>query len=367
MPRKRGVHGQGTIYLRNGWWWCSYSAGGIRRRESCATQSREEALNYLRRKQGKLASGELLGPDRTRVKDLFQLLLEDYDVRGVAQAYICGLKVKSILGPALGDIKAAKLTTEPVKEYIRERLKKVKAGTVNRELAMLHRAFQLGYQHDPPLVGRVPVFPKLGEDEPRKGFLKPHLYAKLLEELPEELRLLFVIAYHVGLRKGALLRIKWSQVDMSTSCIWMDGKRTNRKPEPVAVPIYGEMAKFLELQPKGSDYLFARGSRPIKDFREAWNRACDRAGTAGLLFHDLRRTAVRNLRRAGVPESVIMKITAIGRAACLSATTSPIKATRRKREGWPNCSLKRNTNSLSQITSQRREGKRESRRVRPLK
>lgn len=309
MARKRGVHGQGSLYQRNGRWWCTYSVGGIRHRESCETQNREEALNFLRRKQGKVASGELLAPDRVRVRDLLQLVLDDYDVRGVAQAYICGLKVKAILGPALGDIKATKLTTERVKQYVQDRLKKVKPGTINRELALLHRAFQLGFQHDPPLVGRVPTFPKLPEGEHRKGFLKPELYRDLLFELPEELRLLFVIAYHVGLRKGALLRIKWSQVDLNASCIWMEGRRANRKPEPVAVPIYGDMGKFLELQPRESEFLFARGSKPIKAFRDSWNSACQRAGVPALLFHDLRRTAVRNLRRAGVPESVIMKIT----------------------------------------------------------
>jgi integrase len=57
------------------------------------------------------------------------------------------------------------------------------------------------------------------------------------------------------------------------------------------------------------EYLFARGSDPIKDFRESWDLACQRAGVPDLLFPDLRRTAVRNLRRAGVSETVIMKIT----------------------------------------------------------
>ncbi len=118
-----------------------------------------------------------------------------------------------------------------------------------------------------------------------------------------------MIAYHVGLRRGALLRIKWSQVDLDASCIWMEGRRANRKPEPVAVPIYGDMAKFLGIQPRQSDFLFARGSRPIKNFRDSWTQACQRAGVPNLLFHDLRRTAVRNLRRAGVAETVIMKIT----------------------------------------------------------
>ena len=188
-------------------------------------------------------------------------------------------------------------------------MKLVKPGTINRELGLLHRAFKLGYNQDPPLVARVPHFPKLTEDEPRKGFLKPESYQKLLFELPEELRLLFVVAYHVGLRKGALLRIKWSKVDLRAHTIWMDGKKSNRKPEPVAVPIYGDMAKFIEMQPQTSEYLFARGAKPIRDFRESWNLACQRAGVPGLLFHDLRRTAVRNLRRAGVAETVIMKIT----------------------------------------------------------
>jgi integrase len=307
--RKRCSYGQGTIYQRKGWWWCDYSVDGVRRRESCQTQDRDAALAYLQRKQGKLASGALLAPDRMRVRDLLALVLEDYDVRGVAQAYISSLKVKSVLNPKLGDIRAAKLSSAQVKLYVHERLKTVKPGTVNRELSLLHRAYQLGYQHDPPLVSRVPHFQKLPEGEPRRGFLKPELYRGLLLELPGELRLLFVIAYHVGLRRAALLRIKWSQVDLEASCIWMDGKRTNRKPEPVAVPIYGDMGKFLAIQPKESDFLFARGSRPIKNFRDSWIQACERAGVPKLLFHDLRRTAVRNLRRAGVAETVIMKIT----------------------------------------------------------
>ena len=55
--------------------------------------------------------------------------------------------------------------------------------------------------------------------------------------------------------------------------------------------------------------VFHRQGRPVKDLDDAWRRACRDAGVPGRLFHDLRRTAVRNLERARVPRSVAMKLT----------------------------------------------------------
>jgi integrase len=51
------------------------------------------------------------------------------------------------------------------------------------------------------------------------------------------------------------------------------------------------------------------GGTPIRDFRGAWAKACRDAGVPGRLVHDFRRTAVRNLERAGVPRSAAMKLT----------------------------------------------------------
>jgi integrase len=59
----------------------------------------------------------------------------------------------------------------------------------------------------------------------------------------------------------------------------------------------------------GCERVFHNGGEPIKDFRAAWRSACKSAGVPDLKFHDLRRTAVRNMRRAGVPQVVRMRIT----------------------------------------------------------
>ncbi|MFQ5747417.1 MAG: tyrosine-type recombinase/integrase, partial [Gemmatimonadota bacterium] len=56
-------------------------------------------------------------------------------------------------------------------------------------------------------------------------------------------------------------------------------------------------------------WVFHRDGEPIRSFRRAWIGACKRAGLEGAWFHDLRRTAVRNLERAGVSRSVAMKLT----------------------------------------------------------
>lgn len=56
-------------------------------------------------------------------------------------------------------------------------------------------------------------------------------------------------------------------------------------------------------------WVFHRDGDEIKSFRKAWNGACERAGHAGAWFHDLRRTAVVNLERAGVSRSVATELT----------------------------------------------------------
>ncbi|MBV9180240.1 MAG: tyrosine-type recombinase/integrase [Acidobacteria bacterium] len=89
----------------------------------------------------------------------------------------------------------------------------------------------------------------------------------------------------------------------------------DKESHPKTAPIYGDMKPWLEMllsrgqieSPK-CVWLFSRNGQPVKDFKADWKQACEKAGVPELLFHDLRRTAVRNMIRAGVPEKIAMLI-----------------------------------------------------------
>lgn len=124
------------------------------------------------------------------------------------------------------------------------------------------------------------------------------------------------MTYYVsGVRKSELLDIQWPQVDFEADSILLE-KGAAKTDDPRTLPILqGDMRDLLlasweERQAKWPDspWVFNRCGVQIKDFRGAWNDACNRAGVPDLLIHDLRRTATRNMRRAGVPQVVRMKI-----------------------------------------------------------
>jgi hypothetical protein len=104
------------------------------------------------------------------------------------------------------------------------------------------------------------------------------------------------------------------QVDLKAKRIRLEPGTTKNK-EGRSLPVYGEMLKSLqsEKEIRDAEYpecqaVFQRHGKQVKNFRKAWASACECADLAGLLFHDLRRTAVRNMVRAGIPEKIAMQI-----------------------------------------------------------
>jgi len=118
------------------------------------------------------------------------------------------------------------------------------------------------------------------------------------------------------MRRGEILALTWANVDRQSQVIRLN-KTKNGKRRVLA---YGKLPKLVTVIERqhqarldvgrGSQvtpWLFHRDGKAIRDFRGAWTEACRKAGV-DRLFHDLRRTAVRNLVRAGVPDVVAMTI-----------------------------------------------------------
>jgi integrase len=178
----------------------------------------------------------------------------------------------------------------------------------------------LGKEATPPKVNRVPRIPNLEENNVRKGFFEYDQFNKLRTELPEHLRPVITFGYFTGCRKGEILSLRWPQVDLSRRVVRLEPGET-KNDEARTVPLMGELYEMLVLQKQirdqrwpGCEWVFFRYGKRITDFRGAWAEASKRAGVVDQdgnperLFHDLRRTAVRNMVRAGIPERVAMAI-----------------------------------------------------------
>lgn len=299
-------------------WWIKYRKNGQVFRESSGNDSFQDAERLLKRRNGEIVTGKFagLGPERIRMAQLFDDVIQDYKDTERATLDDAKMRVRKHLLPAFGEIRAAEFGTRHVKQYktMRQRDRATNA-TINRELALVRRAFNLAAQADPPRVARVPHIKALKENNVRTGFLEYEQYLQLRDALPWYVRPICVVAYHVGPRRGELTCIRWPQVDFEARQIRLNPGET-KNDEPRTLPIYGEMLHWLVMAKEIRDQKFPdcpwvfyndEGQR-IQSFYKTWASARERAGVPGLLFHDLRRAAVRNMERASVPRKVAMAI-----------------------------------------------------------
>lgn len=301
--------------------------------------TRTSKLSDAKTKVKKLAGEEAQGKKRVaeptkdvRVGMLLDLVIEDY--RSGRQKTIADVKSKIEHGlrPFFGHMLADQVNTLEIQRWVTwrssHRLRKsanrdhdeLSPASINRELSILRRAFQIGYERQPQLVEKIPPIKKLAEGSARKGFVTPEQYRALMQELPPHLRGITCVAYHVANRKGELLRLEWSDVELHGNppvlTLW-PGETKNNDGRTLPI-LSGEMLDTLralkaerdERWPKASHVFLNAKGQPLAYhmMRRDWDAACVRAGQSGLLFHDLRRSAVRNLRRAGVSETVAREI-----------------------------------------------------------
>ena len=288
----------GTVYQRPGTrnLWLKFYVDGKPIRESSGSSDRDVALTKL-----KSRIAESKPKDKRTIGVALDGLIEDYKINDKSVEW-AELVVETHLRPFFGALRAEKLSKADIRTYILSRKAKGrKNATINREISLLRRAFNLA---DLPF----PKIQKLEENNVRKGFQGPESFARILQKLPEHLRPVAVFAYETGCRKGEILNLKWNQVDLDNSIVRLEVGETKNGDGRI-IPLSKTVIQGLRYLPRDSEYVFTYRGKRLKSIKSGWNRACAEAGSKGVLFHDLRRTAVRNFSRARVPERVIMSIT----------------------------------------------------------
>jgi integrase len=312
MSRPKGT---GCVFRRGTVWWLKYSRCGRSYRESTHSSDKRKAEKMLKVRLAEITSGTFVGPqaERVRIQELAEDLLREYRINGRKSIDDVTARWNLHLKPFFGVIRAMDVSSELIDRYVDSRQRQeAKNATINRELAALKRMYHLGMRSTPSKVLRLPNFPHLVENNVRKGFLEDGQYSRIVARCPELwFRTIVECGRTYGWRISELLNMQVNQIDLAQRVIRLEpGTTKNREGREVVMTeaVYTLLSACV-IDKAADDYVFTRSSgKRVRDFRRAWAKACEQAGVPGLLFHDLRRTAARNLRRAGVPETVIMKV-----------------------------------------------------------
>ncbi len=313
-------YGLGTLRKRGRIWWIRYHYRGKRYEESSHSTKKRDAQQLLKQRLAEIGSGRFVGFDAERVTfaDLERGLEQDYRLNA-RRSWRRAQQALTHLRKVFGNDRAIDITSARIQRYAVARQDEGAApATIQYELAIAKRAFSIALRAGQ--LAQRPIFPVIHVSNARTGFFEESDFAALQVELPDYLRSVIAFAYYTGWRiPSEILRLTWRQVDFEAGIVRLEtGTTKNREGRVFPFAVLPALRELLEEQREYTDRceqetgrlipsVFHRSGVPIKSYRRAWLSACKRAGL-DRIPHDFRRTAVRNLERAGVPRSVAMQL-----------------------------------------------------------
>lgn len=319
----------GCVYKINKckYWYIRYYRDGKAYVESSRSTIKADARRLLARREGSIADGKFEGlrPLKTTVNELLDFLIKNVELREL-KSLNDQRRYVALLREYFGPVKAAYLGTEQILDYrlkrksgelklgVRGEKENVSDSTINLELGTLKRAFTLGTKHEPPLVIRVPNIEDIPVNNIRQGFLEYEDFLCLRAVLPDYLQIMITIGYFTGMRAGEVRNMQWRQIDLTNGMLRLEPGTTKNK-RGRNVPMVPELKEVLERwwmesmskYPDCPWVIHHNGRKNVSHYK-AWEKATEKVGLKGLIFHDLRRSAVRNLSRAGIPMTIAMQI-----------------------------------------------------------
>jgi integrase len=314
------MRGDGRIFERGGRWWIAYYAPREGRRvehREPAGRTETEARRLLRHRQRELAvhtAGFRLfqGPQHERVtlEELLQALEKDLEIRGRRSLPQAKSHLKHVRG-FFAETRALAVTPDRLRDYVRARQRAGAApATINRQLELIRRAFTLGVEAG--TLAQVPRMPRLPERNARQGFFeRGELEAVLTNLADPDVRDFIEWFSWTGMRPGEIRSLTWAAFDRETWTLRLhakDAKTGYGRILALEGPLRVILERRLASRRIDSALIFHRRGRLLGDLRKHWKKACTAAGVSGKIVYDLRRTAIRNMVRAGVDPAVAMKI-----------------------------------------------------------
>jgi len=342
VERKRyGSRGQGSLirYDDSPFWTSAFYANGREHRQSTGCTDEKKARAWHRQKLDQISSARqghapVVTPamQAVTVNALLDELFGSPEFKALKSAETCKSHATA-LRAHFGSRRVVNVTAEAYDAYIAKRQQAgIADATINREGAVLRAALKLAVQRKRLTAMQIPTLSRLTERNIRRVFLDNDEFEAVAKHLPEYLQDAARFAYLTGWRKGDVRNLTWADVDTQAMTITLptskngEGRTLALPDDLVAIVKRREQARLITT-PAGDarivERVFHRDGRALGDFRKAWHAACVKAGLSHLekdadgntvekhdrVWHDFRRSGVRNLRRAGVDETVAMKIT----------------------------------------------------------
>jgi integrase len=309
-------------------WWIKYQVGGWPQCVSSNSEKKDDAKRLLKAREGDVVRGVPITASVGRVtfEDAAADLRNDYRTNRRRSLRTVELRLAKHLAPFFGRRRLMTITTADVRAFTaRRQAAGASNAAINRDLMLLKRMCTLAMQAGKLTVR--PYIPLLKERNIRQGFFEPEQFTSVTHHLPVYLQPIVAFAYITGWRTPSeILPLEWRRVDLKAGEVRLD-PGTTKNQEGRVFPFTLELRRVLEDQKALADklkkengiiarYVFFRpsgkkvGKRITESgFNKAWRKARVEAGCPGRIPHDFRRTAVRNLVRASVPERVAMQLT----------------------------------------------------------
>jgi integrase len=325
------MRGDGRVFQRGAKWWIAYYAPKDGRMEEIRESAGDTEAQAQKRLRDRLHAVRnhregvkvFAGPkqERVGVEQLLQTLETDYAIhqRSSLRRLTSHLvHVRQYFGADL----ARAITRPRLVNYIQFRQGQGAANaTINRELEPLQRAFSLAIENE--VLAFMPKFPSLPEENARQVFFERADFETIVSHLTSRNRVDTDLQdflwwfFYTGMRPKETKALTWAQFDRERErwTLTLERKQAKTKKARKLV-LSGELKAILHrrlaARRLNCPLIFHRQGTPVGDFRKVWKRACRVAGFIGGIEgytpYDCRRTAVRNLTRSGVEESVAMKI-----------------------------------------------------------